>query len=271
VLLFSTGAPRACWSPWNRNYPGFPDGISGAELVQRFQQQAETFNVRTIPERVERITRSGDSFELSTDQQTVQARRVILATGTRDSWPDVPDVERLAGRYIRVCPICDGYEGNGRRVGIIGCGDKPAREALYLRQWSDDVTLFSYGDRAIDPELLERVRKEGVNIIDAPLSGIEPRSPDAEHEVSVHLRGGEQREIDLLFSALGCGPRSELVRSLGARLDEDGYIQVDAMQATSVPGLYAVGDVASSINQVTVAVGQAAIAATAVHNGLLDF
>ena len=271
VLVFDAGKPRACWSPWNRNYPGFPEGISGAELVARFKQQAEEFRVRILPEWVTCLTHPGPNFCLQTDQRAVEARTVILATGAEDRWPDIPNLESFKGKRIRTCPICDAYEGNGRRVGLMGSGDRIAREALYLRQFTDDLTLFTIGLREEQPiaaPLLVRVEGEGIILREAPLLRLVPYQ---EEGVRVCLADGTEVEVDMLFTGLGCCVKSELALALGAEADEQGYLVTDRWQQTNVPGLYAVGDVTTSINQVTVAVGQAALAATAVHNSLLDF
>ncbi|HTE20807.1 MAG TPA: NAD(P)/FAD-dependent oxidoreductase [Armatimonadota bacterium] len=271
VLVFDGGKPRAAWSPWNRNYPGFPEGVAGVDLVSRFREQAEEFDVQFVPDRVTSVGQADGKFTIDAGELGVEARRLILATGVTDVWPDVPNVDSLKGSRIRVCPICDAYEANGRRVGLIGCGDKAAREALYLRKFTGDMALFTHGlreERPICQELTERHAGEEIATYDAR---VEKLVPLGEEGVSVCLADGQEIPIDLLFSGLGAHPNTELAEPLGIALDEDGYIKVDRWQATNVPNLYAVGDVTCAINQVTVAVGQAAVAAVAVHNSLLDF
>lgn len=271
VLVFSHGKSRAEWSPLNRNYPGFPDGLPGAELVQRFREQAEEFHARVIPRRVERLERTGEFFRLHAGDLIVEARRVVLATGIRDLWPELPGWERLAGSRIRVCPICDAYEGRGKRVGLIGCSDKVAREALYLREFTCEIVLFAHGRQEESPicdALLGRLDEAEISRRWSPIRKL---LPEGENGVRVCLEDGAEESIDLLFSALGVEIHNGLATALGAETDEEGYVLTNRWQETTVPGFYAVGDVASAINQVTVAVGQAAIAATSVHNSLQDF
>jgi thioredoxin reductase (NADPH) len=271
VLVFDGGMPRACWSPSNRNYPGFPEGISGEDLVVRFRQQVEAFQVDILQERVTKITRAGAGFCIEAGESVVEARTVLMATGVVDQWPPVLDAKKLAGRYVRTCPICDAYEASGKHVGLIGCGDKVAREALYLHHFTSQVTLFTNdlaAESPISAALLDRLRNEGIEIQEARLQDLEPLE---EERVRVLLDDGPATDVDMLFTALGCHVNSELAVAVGASTDEQGYLLTDAYQATTVPGVYAVGDVTAAINQVTVAVGQAAVAATAIHNSLLDF
>ncbi|MFN3649623.1 MAG: NAD(P)/FAD-dependent oxidoreductase [Armatimonadota bacterium] len=271
VLVFGEGTPRAAYSPRNRNYPGFPEGITGRELLEQFASQADRFQVQRMPYVVTELEREGDCFRVRAEELVVEARRVILATGLCDLWPDVENIQELAGSHVRVCPICDAYETNGKRVGIVGCGDKVAREALYLRCFAQEVVLFSNGleeERPICAELMSRLDADGIRRYPGLIERMEPVDENA---LVVCLEDGSEVRCDLVFSALGVRVNSGLATALGAKADEDGYLETDRWQQTTVPGLYAVGDVTSSINQVTVAVGQAAVAATAVHNGLLDF
>jgi thioredoxin reductase (NADPH) len=275
VLLFDAGKPRACWSPRNRNYPGFPDGISGAELVKRISKQARRFKVPCVPERVTALAKGGAGFCVRTENQAVEARAVVLATGVKDVWPSVPNWEAMAGARIRACPICDAYEGNDKRLGVMGSGEKVAREALYLRTFSCEVTLFTHGlreERPIPPALCKRLAEAEIAVRDSPVARLDPLDGgEGEQGVRVCLEDGAETDVDMLFTALGCCVNAGLATDLGAELDEDGYLRTDRWQQTNVPGLYAVGDVTFEINQIAVAVGQAAIAATAVHNSLLDF
>jgi thioredoxin reductase (NADPH) len=272
VLVFCDGDPRVSLNPRNYNYPGFPEGLPGDELIHRFVRHAEQFNVDLVLERVESLTRSEEGFCVTSSGIAVQARTVILATGIRDRWPQVEGAREILGDRIRVCPICDAYETNGKRVGLVGLGDRVAKEALYLNDFATEVVVFTNGRERENPicrELAERLEREGIDVRPGCLERLEPID---EEGVLVRAEGDQPRQVDLLFSVLGYDVNNDLARAVGAELDEDGHVRTDFWQQTTVPGLYAVGDLtASPINQVTVAVGQAAIAATAIHNSLLDF
>ncbi|MEC8455702.1 MAG: FAD-dependent oxidoreductase, partial [Pseudomonadota bacterium] len=164
---------------------------------------------------------------------------------------------------VRICPICDGYEATDKAVAVIGQDDKGAREAAFLRTYSDRVTLIHIGP----PDALtqgDELRRLGVELIAAPLESVVLE----QDRVTALGWGGRTRAFDLVYSALGASPNADLARGLGARLAADGRLEVDLHQAASVPGLYAAGDVVRGLNQIAVATAEAAVAATDIHNRL---
>jgi len=264
VLVVDAGEPRACWIPLSHNMPGFPDGIGGPDILRRMREQAEEYGAVIVPGRVETLGRDGDAFVARLGERSLRARAVLLATGVRDHHPDLPGVERAVQRaLVRICPICDGYEATDKAVAVIGDGDKGAREAAFMRTYSDRVTLIHVGppDRPPRPDELARL---GIELIVAPLEAVELE----QDRVTALAWGGQRRAFDLVYSALGTSPNAELARGLGARLSDDGRLEVDLHQATSVPGLYAAGDVVRGLNQIAVATAEAAVAATDIHNRL---
>ena len=266
VLVADGGAPRACWIPVSHNLPGFPHGITGEAILKRMTEQALEFDAVIEPGRVEALRRDGDGFTATLNGREVRARAVLLATGVMDHHPDLPGVERAIERaLVRICPICDGYEAIDRAVAIIGKDDRGVREAAFLRTYSDRVTLIHVGpaEALTEEDELERL---GVDLVRASIDDVRLEGD----RVTALSWGGEFRVFDLVYSALGTSPNADLARSLGARIDEDGCMAVDPRQATSIPGLYAAGDVVRGLNQIAVAGAEAAIAATAIHNTLRE-
>lgn len=266
VLVADGGAPRACWIPVSHNLPGFPQGITGEAIVRRMTEQALEFNAVIEPGRVETLERDGDGFRARLNGGEIRARAVLLATGVVDHHPDLPGVERAIERsLVRICPICDGYEAIDKAVAIIGQDDKGVREAAFLRTYSDRVTLIHVGpaDALTEEDELARM---GAELIRAPIDNVRLEGD----RVTALSWGGAFRVFDLVYSALGTSPNAELARALGARVGDDGCMVVDTHQATSVPGLYAAGDVVRGLNQIAVAGAEAAIAATAIHNALRE-
>ena len=266
VLVADGGPPRACWIPVSHNMPGFPQGITGEAIVRRMTEQALEFEAVIEPGRVEGLERDGEGFRARLNGRKVRARAVLLATGVVDHHPDLPGVERAIERsLVRICPICDGYEAIDKAVAIIGQDDRGVREAAFLRTYSKRVTLIHIGPaEALTEE--DELRRMGVELIRAPIDNVQLEGD----RVTALSWGGTFRVFDLVYSALGTSPNAELARALGARLGDDGCMVVDAHQATTVPGLYAAGDVVRGLNQIAVAGAEAAIAATAIHNALRE-
>ncbi len=264
VLVADGGAPRASWIPVSHNMPGFPAGITGDAILARLREQAEEYGARIEPGRAETLSHQGDTLAAEVGGQAVAARAVLLATGVVDHHPPLPGVERAIERaLVRICPICDGYEATDKAVAILGDSDMGAREAAFLRTYSDRVTLIHTGS---SEALTERaaLAELGIGVVETPIETVRIEND----RVTAFCWNGQDRAFDLIYSALGTTPNAALARSLGARLADDGRLEVDLHQRTSVPGLWAAGDVVRGLNQIAVATAEAAVAATDIHNAL---
>jgi thioredoxin reductase (NADPH) len=261
VLVLDGGPSRASWIPESHNTPGFPEGVGGEALLARLRAQALRYGARIFAERAESIERDADGFRLALGAGPVRSRFVVLATGLLDLKPPLAGVDdAIKQSVVRLCPICDAYEAIDARIAVLGDGDAGAREALYLRTYSPDVTLLTLGGAISDTHALDAagVRTIHVAIEDLSLEG-----------GAVTLRAeGSPRPFDYLYLALGCDLQSHLATTCGADHDALGNLVVDAHQKTSVDGLYAAGDVSLGLNQIAVATGEAAISATDIHNRL---
>lgn len=266
VIVADAGAPRACWIPVSHNMPGFPAGITGEAILSRMRDQAKEYGAIIEAGWVEDLAREDDGFSARLNGRTLRVRTVLLATGVVDHHPDLPGVERAIERaLVRICPICDGYEARDKAVAIIGDDDLGVREAAFLCTYSDRVTLIHIGAADALTRRDELVRL-GVDLVEAPIDNVTLEGD----RVTALSWGGTFRTFDLVYSALGTTPNAGLADALGARTGDDGRLQVDLHQATSVPGFYAAGDVVRSLNQIAVATAEAAVAATAIHNRLRE-
>uniref|UniRef100_UPI002811B864 NAD(P)/FAD-dependent oxidoreductase n=1 Tax=Phenylobacterium sp. TaxID=1871053 RepID=UPI002811B864 len=138
-VVIESGGSRAAWIPRSHNHPGFPDGVNGKVLLSRMRRQAEKYGADIRSGRVETLTPLKSGFRIETETETFLSRTVILATGVIDNAPNIPGLERGVEKgLVRICPICDGYEVIGCKVGVIGTDDHCAREAIFIRTWSDD-------------------------------------------------------------------------------------------------------------------------------------
>jgi thioredoxin reductase (NADPH) len=263
--VIESGDSRAAWIPRSHNHPGFPDGVRGATLLGRMRRQAERYGATITRGVVDAVSRTRGGFRISTAEEVVTARTVILATGITDNPLPIPGLEDAVRRgLVRICPICDGYEVIGRAVGVVGADDHCAREAIFLRTYSDRVAFIHVGRNRLSAATRRALAKAGVEIVE---SAIERVIIEGRRIVAFDLGAqGEPRPFDVVYSALGFTPRSAL--AVGAKRDDGGRLIVDPHQQTSVAGLYAAGDVVRGLNQISTAEGEAAIAATDVHNRL---
>ncbi|WP_396595461.1 NAD(P)/FAD-dependent oxidoreductase [Brevundimonas sp. R86498] len=264
VVVADGGDARASWIPLSHNMPGFPAGITGDAILSRMREQATEYGAIIELGRVEPLETMDGGFRGTLNGRTVRTRMVLLATGVVDHHPDLPGVERAVERaLVRICPICDGYEATGKAVAVIGDSDMGVREAAFLRTYSDRVTLLHVGPSGA---LTERAALDrlGIELVETPIETVRLEGD----RVTALCWNGSFRAFDLVYSALGTSANATLARDLGAQLAEDGRLEVDLHQRTSIPGLYAAGDVVRGLNQIAVATAEAAVAATDIHNAL---
>ena len=267
IRLFDCGSSRAALIPLTRNHAGYPDGIAGKDLLALMLAQAEKFGAVRESQLVTHIERDGNDFVVVTDTGRYPARSVLLATGVVNNRPEMDPATHdgaLARGLIRYCPICDGYEVTDCRVGVIGTGDHGMREALFLRGYTADVTLIAPG-AAHDLDDACQAKLDAGNIlhVDGPCAQIRIEGD----QIFVDTAQGTLA-FDSLYPALGSKIRSDLAIAAGARATEEGCLEVDAHQRTSIPGLFAAGDVVKGLDQISHAMGGAGVAATTIRNML---
>lgn len=270
VIVLDGGESRAASIPRSHNLPGHPQGISGTDLIQVVRSQAEAHGAVMRRGRVAFLHAKEHGFLAEAGAGTILARKVLLATGVENLRPqpmsDALHDEALRRGLLRYCPVCDGYEVTDRRIGVIGTGAHALREAQFLRSYSARVTLIApYGPHGLSGAQRQSLADWDIVTADGPVTGF---ALD-EEAITVAFEEGALR-LDTLYAALGTAPRAELARGAGASLSPHGGILVDRHQMTSVPGLYAAGDVVEGLDQIAAAMGQAAVAATAMRNAICE-
>jgi thioredoxin reductase (NADPH) len=267
VILLDSGESRAAYIPLTRNVPGFPDGIGGEELLVKMREQAARYGAISREGRVERLEPAGQTgFFAWAGAERIAARTVLLATGSVDEGPPLSRLrDGLASGCIRVCPVCDGYEVLDRQVGALGNGRRLVEHAQFLRSYTRHVTLLPWKtlDES-DRRLYREAADAGFAHLDEPVVGLAAEGGRA----VVTTGSGRRHELEVVYSLVGARYRADLALALGARTSPEGELAVDEHQATTFPGLYAAGDVADALNQISVAGGQAAVAASAIHDSL---
>ena len=266
IKVVDAGKSRASLIPRTHNHAGYPGGISGKELVARMTEQAQMYGASIVAGRVTRLDRIEGGFRAEWGQGSVMARTVLLATGVTNRRPPMDEElhdAALARGLIRYCPICDGYEVTDKKIGVIGSGGRGVAEAVFLRGFTEDITLIA-PDKAHDLAAEERARLEqfGIRAVDGPCQAV------AAHEECIVVDTAEGHyTFDSVYPALGSDTHVELALQLGAALKDDVLV-VDSHQRTSVPGLYAAGDVVLGLDQISHAMGEGGVAATTIRNDL---
>ena len=246
------------------NYPGFPEGIDGFELGMKFQEQAEKFGAKTEYAEVRGLELHSDPKVLHTSEGDFLARTVVIATGAGPRKLGLPDEERLTGRGVHYCAHCDGMFYRGKTVAIVGGGNSAAAEALYLSRVAKRVILIHRRDSLRATKIYHEPLKNLSNLEFYWNSAVTELIGDERlRAVRVkNLLSGEEEElqIDALFVSIGRKPATELVA--GQLELENGYIAADESTQTSIPGVYAVGDIRTkALRQIITAASDGANAA----------
>lgn len=266
IRLFDCGSSRAALIPRTHNHAGYPGGISGKELLARMLEQAELYGAVRETAEVTGLRILDGGFGVRIGEREHGARSVLLATGVVNHRPDMPrDLhdEALARGLLRYCPICDGYEVTDKRIGVIGTGSHGTREAIFLRGYSRDVTLIAPEAHELDESCAAELDNAAIARIDGPCGNYAIEGD----RMALDTAAGRMT-FDTIYPALGSKIRSGLAIQAGAQGDAVGCLEVDSHQQTSLPGLFAAGDVAKGLDQISHAMGEAGVAATAIRNML---
>ena len=265
IAVVDAGSSRARWIPSSHNCPGFPFGVAGPALLQKMRTQAEEYGAPIEHGRIARLNRTDAGFRATADDgRSWHARYVILATGIVDRMPAMAGLEdAIARNVVRLCAVCDGYEASDERIAVYAPADVAIRHALFLRTFSRAVSVVCSEPGAPSADCASAARAAGVAVL--------PPASTLHHDGQCcvfTLEDGSAHRFDTVYPVLGAQAQSQLATALGAVVDDNHELTVDASHQTSVAGLYAIGDVVDVLNQISVAVGHAAIAATAIHNRL---
>jgi len=275
VALVDKGNSRLRLIPVSHNYPGFPEGVSGPTLLGNLTVQLQRYGGSVMAGEILDLRIEDGLFvadyrpEDAADDAVTQLRAltVLLATGVADVGLPVEHWrEAVAFGSLRLCPVCDGFDVMDKRIAVATAEVNPVGHALFMRTFSADVTLFERGPASIlTDEDRRQLDAAGVRYIDSPLLSV---TLDASMKPVLHTADGADHAADVFYPMLGEHARSTLAAKLGAETAHCEELVVDIHGATTVPGLYAIGDVTVGLNQIAVATGQAARAATHIHNRL---
>ena len=256
------------------NVFGVSEDVSGRELSEHAVQQLWEYGGEYYLDEVNAVERLGDdagSFVVDADHTTVEADRVVLATGFTDVAPSVPDLKRFTGRGLHYCLHCDAYTLGDSPVYVLGHGEHAAHAAMHMLNFTADVDLLLNGTAPEWSDETERqVRAHPIDRVETPIAGAFARDESADDPWlgGLTFTDGTEREYLGGFAMYGREYNTALAESLGCELTDEGAIYVDGNRETSVEGAYAVGDVTHGLNQTVVALGDGARAGIALHKSL---
>lgn len=274
TLVLEKGVPggQILLTDWVENYPGFPSGVAPFDLMQSFRTQAEKFGARIESDEARAIARSGGSFFVKGHEREYEARAVILATGSAYRRLGVPGEERLIGSGVSYCATCDGAFFAGQDIAVVGGGDNALKEALFLTKFARTLTLIHRRDKFRGEKIYqERVAaNEKIRVLfDTVVDSVEGAGK-VEALAIRNTKTGAASSLDVtgLFISIGTEPQTAFVRGF-LELNEWEQVKVDLDMASSVPGVFAAGDVSDACpKQIATAVGTGVHAALSVQEYL---
>ncbi len=249
------------------NFPGFPQGVQGPELVELMRKQAENFGTEFLEGDVSSVKLSQRPFTLRVDEQSIEARALIIATGASAKLLGLESERKVRGQGVSTCATCDGYFFRGKEVAVVGGGDTAAEDALFLTRYATEVNLIHRRDQLRASKIMQdRLRKNDKIKFTWNTVVTDILDPAQNRVSAVKLRNvenGEQnlKNCDGVFIGIGHSPNTALFRGQ-LDMNEQGYLITRDGSKTNVPGVFAAGDVQDHIyRQAITAAGSGCIAA----------
>jgi thioredoxin reductase len=269
VVLVDSGDPRNWETRGINGFLGF-EGIRPSELRARGRDVCRDLGVELIDAIVLRVEQErDDEFVICVEGGgKMIARRLLLAIGIRDVWPDIPGLEHVYGANAHVCPDCDGYDARDKKVVVIGNGRRAVGMALNLTTWTTDIIICTNGRPAEldEPEYCEKLDALNIPVLTQPITRV-CREGNRIH--CLMLADGMQLDTDKIFFTIGQYPADDLGVQLGCDRDDEGHIVVDEHCHTSVLNVFAAGDIIPGPQLAIAAAAEGATAALSMHKSLV--
>jgi thioredoxin reductase len=269
TLLIDAGSQRNRAAEHSHGVLGL-DGMAPARFADMGRAEVASFGGVICDARIDGARVFDGGFELETSGgDLIRCRHLIVTTGVTDLLPNVPGVVENWGRQVVICPYCDGWEVQGRRIGVLATGQKSVAQAHLLRQWSQQIVFLVNDAVVLDEAQRTGFAARGIRLEDGAVTDLD-RSADG--SMIARLSGGRTVEVDVVFTAPRAVPNDALMRQLGARTVETTagpLIAVDPRGATSVPGLWAAGNVVDPTLKIPTALGDGMAIGTHVNEALV--
>ena len=265
VLVLDGGPPRNAVAGHMHGVLGH-DGLPPLELVARGREEIARYGVEVRSARATGARLEADGVVVIVDGEEVRTRRLVVATGLSDELPDIPGIQQHWGNGVVVCPYCDGWEHRDQRIAVLATAPGSVNYVQLLRQWSSDV-VFLTGDIP-EPEGADLAGLEARGI-EIERRGIHRVVADGDRLRGIELADGHVREFDVIFTHTKVTPNDTVLRALGAEVNDDGWAVVDASGRTSVPSVWAIGNLVNSSANVPVSIAAGSMAGAAINMDLV--
>lgn len=268
ILIIDSGLPCNRQTPHSHNFITH-DGEQPALIAAKAKEQVLRYEtVSFLDDLAISGRKTENGFAITTKNgATFEARKLIFATGIKDTMPEIKGFSECWGISVIHCPYCHGYEYRGRKTGIMANGDRAAHIASLVKNLTDDVTILTSGKADFKPEQMAKLNRHQVNIIETSVAEIEHENG---HVKNIVLDNGTKMNFNAVYAALPFTQHSDIPLSLGCALTEQGHIKIDMFQKTTVDGIFACGDSTSMMRSVAYAVATGNIAGAMANNVLTE-
>ncbi len=268
VVLVDSHDPRNWEARGINGYLGL-HGITPPELRERGRAEAARYGAELINGCVSTIREDGEDRFVTTLEggRTFTSKRVLLAIGIKDVWPEIPGLDRCYGQTVHHCPDCDGHESRDKRTVVLASGRSAAGMAFSLTTWTRDITICTNGKPdGIEPSVRAKLDALRIPVVEQPIVRLES---DGAKVRSLVLDDDSTLECERIFFAIGQYPADDLGVQLGCKRDDEGLVVVDDKYRTSVRNVFAAGDITPGPHLAIAAAGGGAVAALAIHASLV--
>ncbi len=267
VLIIDSGLPCNRQTPYSHNFITH-DGTPPAEIARLAKQQVQQYStVGFLHGLATAGHKTKNGFEIQTAAgETASAKKLIFATGIRDLMPPIEGYADCWGISALHCPYCHGYEVRGKKTGILGNGNDGYEFASLLFNWTKDLTLYTNGPSALTPEQSLKLKQHHINIVETDIEKVEHQNGQVQNIV---FKTGATAPVHVLYGRQAFEQHCAIPTTLGCELTEDHYLKVNALQETTVPGVFACGDNVTRLRTVANAVAMGAMAGMAVNKALV--
>lgn len=267
VLIVDSGLPCNRQTPFSHNFIT-QDGVPPQLIASKARIQVERYiTVEFLQGLITEVSITEGGFNVRVeDTPVISAKKLVFATGIRDAMPDITGFAECWGISVLHCPYCHGYEVRDETTGVLGNGDQAFELVRLISHWTKDLTLFTNGPSMLTPEQAIKLREHNIRIVETAVAELEHTKGQLQ---GIHFKDGSAVAIDALYAMPAFEQHCTIPQQLGCALTDEGYIQADKQQRTSIPGIYACGDNTTRLRTVANAVATGTTAGMMLNKDLI--